>query len=219
MLNITDLWKETHAGASIGYMIIENVRNPDQCELLERRKRQLEAELRTIFSSKEQLAGHFPITVYSEYYKSYKKSYHVLQQLESVVFKGKSIPRAAGLVEAMFMAELKNCLLTAGHDYNALRFPLKLDAAVGNEKYVLINGKEQIVKEGDMMIADMKGVISSIIHGPDLRTRILPGTRKALFVVYAPRGIPKAAVGDHMTDIADHVKLLSPDATIELQIL
>ena len=217
MLYATDSWKKLHPGASLGCMIIENVLNLEQCEVLENSKRKLEAELRTIFTSKEELSGHFPITVYSDYYKRYKKTYHVLQQLESVIFKGSGIPHVAGLVEAMFMAELKNCLLTAGHDYNALKLPLKLDVAVGNEKYILINGKEQVVKTGDMMISDVEGIISSVIHGPDSRTRILPETRKVVFIVYALPGIPKDVVVDHLSDIYAYARLVSPDAKIERQ--
>jgi hypothetical protein len=91
--------------------------NPEQCEVLENSKRKLESELRTRFSSKEKLLCHKPIMDYSNYYKRYTKTYHVLQQLESIIFKNKSIPCVAGLVEAMFMAELKNGLLTAGHDW------------------------------------------------------------------------------------------------------
>jgi len=217
MLYITDLWKKTHPGASVGCMVLYNVLNPGKCEVLESSKNKIETELRTMFTSKEELSSHFPIPVYSNYYKRYKKTYHVLPQLESIIFKSKEIPRVAGLVEAMFMAELKNCLLTAGHDYDALRLPLRLDVAVGNEKCILINGKEQVMKQGDMMIADAEGIISSIIHGPDSRTQILPDTRKAVFIVYAPPGISKKLVLDHLSDIHSYVKLISPNTEIELQ--
>ena len=217
MLYATDLWKKTHPGASVGCMIIENVLNLESCEELENCKRQLETDLRAMFISKQQLSGHFPITVYSDYYKRYKKTYHVLQQLESIVFKGRKIPHVAGLVEAMFMAELKNGLLTAGHDYDVLKLPLKLDSAVGNEKYILINGKEQVMKPEDMMISDTAGIISSIIHGPDSRTRLLPETQKAFFIIYAPAGISKNEILEHLSDIYSYVKLISPDAKVELQ--
>ncbi|QJW46370.1 hypothetical protein HA075_11345 [bacterium BFN5] len=155
--------------------------------------------------------------VYSDYYKRNKKTYHVLQQLESVSLKGKSIPQVAGLVEGMFMAELKNGLLTAGHDVEVLTFPLTLDTAIGNEKYVLINGKEQVVKPGDMMIADCEGIISSVLCGPDYRTRITTSTRKALFIVYALPGIAEASVADHLADIYANVRVVAPQATIEQQ--
>ncbi|EIW20006.1 MULTISPECIES: hypothetical protein [Pelosinus] len=217
MLYVTDLWKKTHPGASVGYMMIGNVLNLEPCEGLKNYKKQLETDLRARFISKQELSGHFPITVYSDYYKRYKKTYHVLQQLESIIFKGKEIPHVAGLVEAMFMAELKNCLLTAGHDYDALKLPLKLDIAVGNEKYILINGKDQVVKPGDMMVSDTVGIISSIIHGPDLRTRLLPETQKAAFIVYAPPGISKDVIFKHLSDIYSYAKLVSPDAKVERQ--
>lgn len=217
MLFATDLWKKTHPGASVGCMIIGNVLNLEPCDGLKNYKRRLETDLRARFISKQELSGHFPITVYSDYYKRYKKTYHVLQQLESIIFKGKEIPHVAGLVETMFMAELKNCLLTAGHDYDALTLPLKLDIAVGNEKYILINGKDQVVKPGDMMVSDTAGIISSIIHGPDLRTRLLPETRKAVFIVYAPSGISKDMVFKHLSDIYSYVQIVSPDAEVERQ--
>jgi len=217
MLYATDLWKKTHPGASVGCMIIGNVLNLESCEELENYKRQLEMDLRAMFISKQQLSGHFPIPIYSDYYKRYKKTYHVLQQLESIVFKERKIPHVAGLVEAMFMAELKNGLLTAGHDYDALKLPLKLDSAVGNEKYILINGKEQVVKPEDMMISDTAGIISSIIHGPDSRTRLLPETQKAVFIIYAPAGISKDRIFEHLSDLYSYAKIVSPDAKIELQ--
>jgi len=216
-LYVTELWKKTYPGASVGLMVISNVCNMEHCEELENCKRELEIKLRARFLNEGDLSSYNPIKVYTEYYKRYSKTYHVLQQLKSLVFKGKCIPRGAGLVEAMFMAEIENCLLTAGHNYEALKFPLKLDVAMGNEKYVLMNGKDQIVKPSDMMIADTEGVISSIIHGPDSRSRIMPGTHKVVFVVYAPSGISKNLVVDHLSDIYAYVKLVSPDAHIERQ--
>ncbi|MCC5467344.1 phenylalanine--tRNA ligase beta subunit-related protein [Pelosinus baikalensis] len=214
---MTELWRKTYPGASAGLMVLSNVCNMEQCEELENCKRELETKLRARFLNDGDLSSYNSIQVYTEYYKRYSKTYHVLQQLKSVVFKRKCIPRGAGLIEAMFMAELENCLLTAGHDYEALKFPLKLDVARGNEKYVLLNGQEQIVKPSDMMIVDTEGIISSIIHGPDLRSRIVPSTRKVVFLVYAPAGISKDLVADHLSDIYAYVKLVSPDAQIDRQ--
>lgn len=49
--------------------------------------------------------------------------------------EGQVRPSVAALVEAMFIAELKNLLLTAGHDLDAVELPLKLDIARGGERY------------------------------------------------------------------------------------
>ena len=214
---VTELWRKTYPGACVGFMVLSNVFTSGQRIELEKCKRNLENNLREKFQNEEELAGHEAIKAYNVYYKEYSKTYHVLQQLKSIIFKGKSIPDVTGLVEAMFMAELKNCLLTAGHDYETLTFPLKLDVGMGNEKYVLMNGKEQIVKLGDMMIADREGIISSVIHGPDSRSQITTDTQKVVFVVYAPSGIPKDVVLGHLSDIYAYAKLAAPDAQIEQQ--
>jgi DNA/RNA-binding domain of Phe-tRNA-synthetase-like protein len=65
----------------------------------------------------------------------------------------------------------------------------------------MMNSKEQTLKEGDMYMADAAGVISSVLYGPDARTRITPNTASALFVVYAPEGITRQSVLDHLAEI------------------
>lgn len=217
MLCITDAWREAHQGASLGLMVVENIGMPASTEPGEKSKRELETKLRQTFTSKDEIMNYFPLPVYSQYYKQYKKTYHVLQQLESIVFKERSIPRVSPAVEAMFMAELKNGLLTAGHDYTTLQFPLTLDAAAGDESYTLLNGKEQMVKKQDMMLSDGAGIISSIIHGPDLRTRIVAETNHVVYTVYAPAGISPDMVSCHLADIYAYVSLLAPGAKLERQ--
>ena len=69
------------------------------------------------------LLSHPVLQAYDAYYRQFKKTYHVQLQLESILFKGKSIPSVAALVEAMFMAEMNDLLLTAGHDLDALHLP------------------------------------------------------------------------------------------------
>ena len=132
--------------------------------------------------------SHPVLQAYNNYYRQFKKSYHVQLQLESIVWKGKSIPSVSALVEAMFMAEMKNMLLTAGHDLDIVQLPLTLDVSMGTESYTLMRGEEQVLKPGDMMISDQVGIISDVIYGPDRRTQITADTRNVVFTVYAPAG-------------------------------
>jgi DNA/RNA-binding domain of Phe-tRNA-synthetase-like protein len=111
---------------------------------------------------------------------------------------------------------VKNMLLTAGHDLDSVRGQLKLDVARGDEKYVRINGSEQMLKSGDMIISDSEGVISSIIYGPDLRTRISSGTRNVMFTVYAVSGISEQSLQQHLEGIEANVRLIAPDCTTEI---
>jgi DNA/RNA-binding domain of Phe-tRNA-synthetase-like protein len=184
--------------------------------VLDQRKEELEGALRTHFAGYDRVAMRaLPILrAYHTYYRQFKKTYHVQLQLESVVFKGKSIPRVAALVEAMFMAELKNMLLTAGHDLDVVETPAGIQVADGSERYVRLNGQDQGLKAGDMMIADTVGVISSVLYGPDRRTQIRPDTTQALFTVYAPPGIGKGAVEDHLQDLKANARVIAPDAEV-----
>ena len=216
MVIATDAWRKDYSGSMMAVLVVENLINISFCEALEQKKQEIESELRALFQSTEAIREHFPIPIYSDYYKRYKKTYHVMKQIESIALKAKKIPSVAATVEAMFMAEVKNGLLTAGHDYGALSFPLILDVAKGEESYFGIGGKEHRTKPGDMMLSDQKGIISSIIYGPDDRTRIELETNKALFAIYAPAGISQAVVQAHFDDIYEFLQLASPQAQIML---
>jgi DNA/RNA-binding domain of Phe-tRNA-synthetase-like protein len=217
MFIVSEEWKTAHPGAAAGILAMRNVVNPDGHPELDRRKEELENQIRSRFSEggRAAIKALPTIQAYNAYYKRFKKSYHVQFQIESVALKGKTIPRVAALVEAMFVAELKNMLLTAGHNLEAVRTPVRLGVPDGSERYTLLNGKEQVLKPGDMMMADTEGVISSVLYGPDRRTRITPGTRRVFFAVYAPPGIGEQAVRQHLQDIQANVMLVAPDAEVE----
>ena len=217
MFNVTDAWKVTYPEAHAGILVMQAANNPATHPELERLKRGLESQLRVQFAGRDRkaLETFTTIPAYTTYYKPFKKTYHVQAQLESIVFKGKSIPSVAALVEAMFMAEIKNLLLTAGHDFDLLQLPLTLGVARGSERYTLLRGEEQTLKAGDMLMADQAGVISSIIYGPDQRTQISAETRNVLFAVYAPAGIEATIVQAHLQDIRNYVLIVSPDATVQ----
>jgi DNA/RNA-binding domain of Phe-tRNA-synthetase-like protein len=218
MFDVTSAWKSSFPNAHVGVLVVRDVINPAQHPELEKRKSELEEQLRAQFSGQDRAAmlSHPILQAYSKYYKQFKKTYHVQLQLESIVWKAKSIPSVSVLVECMFMAEMKNLLLTAGHDLDSLSLPLTLDVSKGNENYTLLRGEEQILKAGDMFIRDQTEVISSIIYGPDQRTQINPETRNVVFTVYAPAGIDQSAVQGHLHDIREYVRLIAPQSTVEL---
>ena len=218
MLTPTDAWKSAYPGAHLGVLAMSEVANPREDAGLDERKRALEDELRVRWADGDRAAIRaLPVIgAYDRYYKKFKKTYHVQLQLESVALKGRSIPRVAALVECMFVAELKNLLLTAGHDLDSIDGPLTLDIGNGDQRYELMGGNDQQTAEGDMTISDSRGVISSVVYGPDRRTRIESNTRRALFTVYAPEGVDERAVRTHLEDIRDNVLLVAPEARTEV---
>ena len=218
MFEVTSAWKSAFPGAHVGVLAMRDVANPVHHVALERLKAELESGLREQFKSQDRtaLSSHPVLQVYGEYYKRFKKTYHVQLQLESIVMKGKSIPSVASLVEAMFMAEVRNMLLTAGHDLDILQLPLTLDVSNGTESYTVMRGEVQTLKPGDMFISDKTGIISDIIYGPDQRTQINTDTHSVVFTVYAPAGIDEQLVTQHLQDMRDYVLVIAPQAQMEL---
>ncbi len=218
MFQVSEEWKSAYPGACAGALALAGVTNPEHHPALDARKEALEAELRARWAGQDRKAlVALPVMrAYGAHYSRFRKTYHVLLQLESVALKGKSLPRAAALVEAMFMAELKNGLLTGRHDLAALELPVTVRVAGSDERYVTLGGREQAPAAGDMCMCDGQAVISSIIYGPDAKTAICPATQRAIFTVYGPAGIAPAAVRAHLDDICELVRVVAPAATVEL---
>ena len=214
MFTLTPSVQNVHPAAGAACLLLENVSNPPACPALDAQKSALENELRARYGryTRAEFCALANIQPYIRYYAAFKKTYHVLLQLESVAIKGRNLPNVAALVEAMFMAELNNQLLTAGHDWDAIQPPVTVDVAAGNESYTQLNGQTQTLKAGDLFMRDSLGILSSILSGPDQRSQITAGTQRVLFVVYAPPGISSAALQQHLTDLEDHVRLISPAA-------
>ena len=218
MFSVSDAWRKKYPGAVAGILIMRHVSNQERHAGLDQKKTELEANLRIRFSGldRHELEAIPPFPAYAAYYKLFKKTYHILLQLESIVSKGKTIPNVASLVESMFMAELGNRLLTAGHDLSAIQLPVRLEIASGDEHYVTLNGQDQTLKRDDMAISDKQGILSSVIYGPDQRTQIIASTNEVLYTVYAPPGIGEQAVEKHLQDIKNFVFLVSPEADVKL---
>jgi len=138
---------------------MRGVRNPEQSAALEAAKRRLEEDLRAAATASRHggLSADRVLRAYVDYYRARGKTYQVKAQRDSVALKGKPIPRRAALVEAMFMAELANLILTAGHDLDAMTPPLRADVTADGDRYILLNGAEAVLERGDMMMPTESG--------------------------------------------------------------
>lgn len=201
-------------GAIAGFLGLDQVSNPAQHDGINQLASTLEADLRDRFAGQDRAAIQEtpPHPAYAAFYKRFGQRYHVGMQLDSVARKGKSLPRVAALVEAMFIAELRNGILTAGHDWGAVTPPVTLGVGSGAESFTKANGESTTVKDGDLYTADATGVLSAIISGPSALARITPETTSVLFVVYAPPGVEPALVEAHLDELEANVRLISPAA-------
>lgn len=216
VLTVSPAWTEAHPDATYGLIAFRGVQNPPSHDGINAAATDLETSLRERFTAdaRDTLRATPPLPAYAAYYKRWGQRYHVGMQLESVALKGKPIPRVAALVEAMFVSELANLLLTAGHDLDLLTLPVVLDAGAGQE-FTAPGGKPQAVKDGDMFTADAEGrVLSAVITGPSDFARISPDTTAALFYAYGPPGISADAMSAHLDAIARNLRLISPNAVM-----
>lgn len=214
MIGLSERWMAEEPQAKVGLLILENVLNEPSHPALSAACQDLEKELRDLYGELDRkILRELPVfSAYDSFYRAFRKTYHVQLQLESVVFQGKSISSPSVLVGSMFMAELKTGLLTAGHDFACLAPPLLADVASGAESYQRMDGTTQQLKSGDLYIRDQQGIISSVIYGPDRRTRIQRDTNQVVFTTYGPRGIQQDQIREQLILLEEYVDLSSPGA-------
>ncbi len=219
-IDITDNWHDTFSGGHVGVLLVENVDNTERKTPLEGRKQEVAQRLRERYagSSRADLLKEGVLKAYRDFYRGFGNTYHVQLQLESVAHKGKSLPSVSPLVDANFAAELETFVLTAGHDADTLEPPLVLGVAEGGEVFTATNGSVKTLKTGDVTTSDAQGVICTIICGQDERTPISTATRRALYVAYAPPGVPLGAAEQQLNLVRENVRLFAPEAVSEVKV-
>lgn len=214
LITLSDRWKDKHGQARVGLLALQGVDNCSDHPDLRKKSEELELELRESYEGMDRKAlRELPVfAAYDAFYRSFRKTYHVQLQLESIVFKGKSILSPSALVGCLFMAELKTGLLTAGHDLDSLVLPLTADVSRGGETYVRLDGTTRQLKQGDLYIRDQKGILSSVIYGPDHRTRIRPGTSRVVYTTYGPPGISGERIREQLLLLEEYIRLFAAAA-------
>ncbi len=216
-IKATEAWKKAHPGAIIGLLEVSGIDNTLQSPELEEKKREVEAELREQYQSfqRQDFLAIPAMAVYREYYKRFKKTYHVLQQVESIALKGRNLPKVSPLVDSNFAAEVETLILTAGHDVEKLKGDIFIDIAAEGDVMTQMNGAVKTLYSNDMVMKDDGGVCCTIIYGQDNRSPITKNTSHVLYVAYVPAGIPTALVEDHLRKIEENIHLFSPSAVKE----
>jgi DNA/RNA-binding domain of Phe-tRNA-synthetase-like protein len=175
--------------------------------------RAIEARLRGRFAVGP--VEHDPVAkAYVEYFRRYGNRYPVVHQAKTVL-SGQPVTSPSALVEAMFAAEVDSLVLTSGHDRQSLAGSLRVDVARAGDRYVKLNGKEQTLKPGDMVVRDDAGIIACVVYGPDFRTRLRPESTSALYGAWCPAGLTLDVARAHLEGLAVLIQTEWPDAVIE----
>ena len=212
MISVSKEWKAAYPGCFFGLLAMEGLENKAICPRLGEKREGLEGFLRLQHAGKgrKDLLSDGKYAAYEAYFRKFGQGYPVLHQLESVALKGKPIFSPSAVVSAMFMAELENGLLTAGHDLAKVHLPLVLGSATGEETYEAMGGKPRTLQKGDMFLADRAGILSSVLYGPDNRSFITEATTEVLFTVYGVPGIQAFDLEAHLEEIEALVRIVCP---------
>ena len=216
-ISATDEWKTTHRGAVIGLLELSGVANTQPSPQLEGRKRETEARLRAAYQgfARQDFLSLPVMAAYEQYYKRFKKTYHVQLQVESIVLKGKNLPNVSPLVDSNFVAEVETFVLTAGHDVARLHGSVLIGVSHEGDPITQMNGATKPMHAGDMIMKDANGICCSIIYGQDNRSPISSQTTRVLYVAYAPDSVPAETVDAQLQKIEANIRLFCPEAVTE----
>lgn len=217
MLNFDQEVSVIYPGTKIGILVIKNIDASAPPQDMDSEAFYNAIKTKYTGFDRPALKAVAHISAYVSYYKRFKQSYHLLPQLESII-SGKT-PRNANsaLLQAMFFTEIETMLLTAGHDLNQLAGSLSLGIANGSETYQSISGKLVTAVKNDLILYDAQSVFSSILRGPDSRSKITAKTRDAIFTVYAPPTIDTNLIDAHLSTLEKRVQATSSNAITEIK--
>lgn len=201
----------------IAALTVKNIKYHGKHSKFDEEKRIIEEYIRENYQNVKNLEV---IKSYNKFFNKFGKIYPIQYQIKSIL-DGKGLPSTVKVVEAMFMSELKSMFLTAGHDEDQVEGDLIVKLTLGGEQYNKINQRDQSLKVGDIVCEDESGIISSILYGPDYRTKITENTQNCLFFSYFPYGENDDAIRSHFDAILKYIKLVCDSASLEsdLQIL
>ena len=201
--------------AQFGSLTVRNAPNTRKIGALEEQKRLLEREIREVYPAVEEDST---IQSYDTYFKRWGKTYPVEFQIKTLK-RGGRLPQVSALVDGMFMAEIKNRILTSGHDLDALAEDLIFDVSSEGEWYVKLNGEEQKLKDNDVILRDAEGILASVLYGPARRTSISPTTRSAIFFAWCPYGMGEETIKAHLNNILSNLRIIYESTSSEIQII
>lgn len=174
------------------------------------KSRELE-RLRETFAAYDRKAV-FGDNPYYRYFKRYKKTYPVLQQLESFLLKGRPFPSGNPVNEVAFLAELRTQALLGTHDIDRIAGAPELFCPAEKLPYPGMRGEEVHTYPGDVSGRDRDGIIWGMIAGADERTCLRPDSTHVAYLVFGVPGVTGEQVEDLLGTLADYARTLAPAA-------
>ena len=206
-------------GTAFGVMEVQFGRRADWRTEALRTREQEELAAVVATAADYDRAAVFGDSPYVRYFKKYKKTYQVLQQVESFLLKDRPFPQFNPANEITFLTELKHHYLLGTHDVEKFQGQPVLYCPAEKTPFVGIGGRDVHAYPGDVTVRDDGGVTVSMIGGPDERTCLKEDSTHIAYLVFGAPGVTEAEIAAVMEELAGLALLLSPAAKIERQIL
>ncbi len=151
---------------------------------------------------------------YNRYFKKYKKTYPVLQQVESYLLKGRPFPSGNPVNEVTFLAELRTRALMGTHDIGRISGQAVLFCPTEKLPFPGMRGEEVHTYPGDPSGRDDEGIILSMIAGADQRTCIRLDSTHIAFLFFAAPGVTPEEIAGLQERLGGYVRVLAPGAAL-----
>ena len=156
---------------------------------------------------------------YFRFFKKFKKTYPVMQQFESVLFKGRPFPEEDPVMGVPFLLELTTFVLSGTHDIDRMDGPLTIFTPSEKLPFLGMRAASTHTYPKDICGRDSSGIIFSMIAGADDRTCIHLDSRHVFHPVFGTPDTDQAVIENALRRLEFFVKVLAPNAVAESTIL
>lgn len=165
---------------------------------------------------KQEMAGYeraavFGSSPYNRYFKKYKKTFPVLQQLESWLLKGRPFPSGNPINEVTFLTELRTRMLLGTHDIDRMLGEVELFCPEEKLDFPGIRGETVHCYPGDVTGRDEGGIILSMIAGADDRTCLHEDSSHISFLFFGAPGVTKEEITAVQQRLMSYARVLAPE--------
>lgn len=210
MLLRSDRLESMYPAVPFGELMVQNLR-PDHHEAFGEFVQREITRIKPDFENyeREKFVKTEPMCYYVKYFKKFRKTYFVLQQIESIFVKNHIFPETISIVQALFLTELKHGVLIAACDTDQMKTPYVIDVALGGESYTGFQGGIITLKEGDILLRDAEGIVVSNIYGQGMRTRVSNNTENVMFAIMGVEGVTRTVVESALDSLQSYLQALS----------
>lgn len=156
---------------------------------------------------------------YFRFFRKFKKTYPVMQQFETVMFKGRPFPEDDPVTALPFLLELTTFVLSGTHDIDRLDGALTIFTPDAKLPFDGMRGDSTHTYPNDICGRDDTGIIFSMIAGADNRTCVHEDSRHVFYPVFGTPDTEPSVIETALETLSGFVRTVCPSAAVERAML